>query len=191
MWTFWVVFTEMLLSIRLLHEGTLVPALRRIVAVLDEATPNIIALIFVLAPLTFLTSLMHSQLFGLFDDGFSDPFVSLTRIINMLTAPPPQANTEGQIFESQEGGAEVRTALPVLCPCTPPACSPTPPTECPSPRHLAAALLLVDLRHPALFRFLHCRHPRRRLQQSCLLGDCHPAHTQTRRVAAIRLSAGC
>ena len=105
----------MLLSIRLLHEGTLLPALRRIVAVLDEATPNILALILVLAPLTALTSLMHSQLFGLFDEGFSDPFVSLTRIINMLTAPPPQANTEGKIFESQEGGAEV--SLP-LSPCS-------------------------------------------------------------------------
>lgn len=109
-WTFWVVFTEMLLSIRLLHEGTLVPALRRIVAVLDEATPNMLALLFVLVPLATLTSLMHSQLFGLFDDGFSDPFVSLARIINMLTAPPPQANTEGEIFTAQEGGSEVRSS---------------------------------------------------------------------------------
>ena len=106
-WCFWVVFTEMLLSIRMLHEGTLVPGLRRVVAVLDEATPNIFALVAVLAPLMALTSLMHSQLFGLFDEGFSDPFVSLTRIINMLTAPPPQSNTEGEIFESQERGAEL------------------------------------------------------------------------------------
>ena len=98
----------MLLSIRLLHEGTLMPALRRIVSVLDEATPNILALILVLAPLTALTSLMHSQLFGLFDEGFSDPFVSLTRIINMLTAPPPQANTEGKIFDEYPDLAEYR-----------------------------------------------------------------------------------
>lgn len=107
MWTFWVAFTEMLLSIRLLHEGTLVPALRRIVAVIDVATPNMIALFVVLAPMIMLTSVMHSQLFGLFDEGFSDPFVSLTRIINMLTAPPPPSNTEGVIFESQEQGAEL------------------------------------------------------------------------------------
>ena len=106
-WTFWVVVTEMLISIRLLHEGTLVPALKRVVAVIDAATPNMIALVVVLAPLTALTSLMHSQLFGLFDEGFSDPFVSLTRIINMLTAPPPQQNTEGKIFQSQEKGAEL------------------------------------------------------------------------------------
>ena len=107
-WTFWIAFSEMVLSIRLLHEGTLAPALKRLVAVFDEATPNMIALVVVLIPLTALTSLMHSQLFGLFDDGFSDPFVSLSRVVNMLTAPPPAANTEGEKIESQEGGAEVR-----------------------------------------------------------------------------------
>jgi len=106
-WTFWIAFSEMVLSIRLLHEGTLAPALKRLVAVFDEATPNMIALVVVLIPLTALTSLMHSQLFGLFDDGFSDPFVSLSRVVNMLTAPPPAANTEGEKIESQEGGAEL------------------------------------------------------------------------------------
>ena len=39
--------------------------------------------------------------------GFSDAFVSLSRIVNMLTAPPPQANTEGAVFQSQESGAEL------------------------------------------------------------------------------------
>ena len=106
-WTFWVAFTEMLLSIRMLHEGTLLPALKRLVAIIDEATPNMIALVIVLAPLTALTSLMHSQLFGLFDEGFSDPFVSLSRIVDMLTAPPPAANTEGAVIASQRQGAEL------------------------------------------------------------------------------------
>lgn len=106
-WTFWVVYTEMVLSVRLLHEGMLAPALRRLVAVLDEATPNMIALVVVLVPLSALTSLMYSQLFGLFDDGFSDPVVSLSRVVNMLTAPPPSTNTEGEELESQERGAEL------------------------------------------------------------------------------------
>ena len=102
LWTFWVAFTEMLISIRLLHEATLVPALKRVVLVLDTATPKMVALVVVLAPLTALTSLMHSQLLGLVDDGFADPYVSLTRVVNMLTAPPPQENTEGHIMRSQQ-----------------------------------------------------------------------------------------
>ena len=52
-----------------------------------------------------LTSLMHSQLFGLFDEGFADPLVALSRVVNMLTAPPPQANSEGEIAESQRSGS--------------------------------------------------------------------------------------
>jgi len=104
-WTFWVCFTEMVISIRLLNEGTLLPPLKRVVAVINAAIPNIIALVVVLAPLAALTSLMHSQLLGLVDEGFSDPSISLTRIVNMLTAPPPKHNTEGEILVSQQSGA--------------------------------------------------------------------------------------
>ena len=106
-WSFWVVLTEMVLSVRLLHEGTLVRPLKRMVRVIDAATPNLMALVVVLVPLSLLTSLMHSQLFGLFDDGFSDPFISFSRVINMLTAPPPPENTEGTIIEAQKSGSEV------------------------------------------------------------------------------------
>ena len=107
-WTFWIAFTEMVLSLRLVHEGTLIARpLKRLVSVIDAATPNMLALVFVLAPLAALTSLMHSQLFGLFDDGFSDPLIALSRITNMLTAPPPQENTEGDEIEAQAVGAEL------------------------------------------------------------------------------------
>ena len=106
-WTFWIVFTEMLISIRLLHEGTIIRPLKRLVDVLDAATPNMIALVVVLAPLTILTSLMHSQLLGLVDEGFSNPAIALTRIVNMLTAPPPQENTEGDMLRSQHNGAQL------------------------------------------------------------------------------------
>ncbi len=106
-WSYFVALTEMILSIRLLHEGTIAPPLRRLVAVIDEATPNMIALIIVLAPLSVLTSLMHSQLFGLFDDGYSDPFISLSRVVSMLTAPPIAANTEGVALQAQKSGAEL------------------------------------------------------------------------------------
>ena len=61
-WTFWVAFTEMVLSMRLVHEGTLIAQpLERLVSVIDAATPNMLALVVVLAPLSMLTSLMHSQ----------------------------------------------------------------------------------------------------------------------------------
>ena len=144
-WSFWVAFTEMLMSIRLLHEGTVFGPLRRLVAIIDEAWPHMLALVAVLIPLAALTSLMHSQacartrslhppalfpeprsartadvgtpltaprrttvqLFGLFDDGFADPMVSLSRIVNMLTAPPPQSNFEGTQMEAQRQGSEL------------------------------------------------------------------------------------
>ena len=38
------------------------------VRVIDEATPNMLALFVVLVPLSLLTSLVHSQLFGLFNE---------------------------------------------------------------------------------------------------------------------------
>ena len=107
-WTFLVALTEMLLAIRLVVEGcTLAPPLKRLVSVIDLAMPNMLALIFVLAPLSMLTSLMHSQLFGLFDDGWADRTVSLSRVVNMLTAPPSQENTEGRQKEAQPGGSEL------------------------------------------------------------------------------------
>jgi hypothetical protein len=107
-WIFFVALTEMILAIRLIHEGTaLAPPLRRLVTVIDLAMPNMLALIFVLAPLSSLTALMHSQLFGLFDDGFSDVVVSLSRVVNMLTAPPAQENTEGRQKEAQPEGSEL------------------------------------------------------------------------------------
>ena len=106
-WSFWVIFTEMVLSMRLLHEGTVVGPLKRLVRVVDEAAPNMFALVVVLMPISMLTSLMHSQLFGLFDEGFADFKVALSRVINMLTAPPPQENTEGANIQAQQSGAEL------------------------------------------------------------------------------------
>ena len=46
-WTLLVTCTEMVLSLRLLQEGIIIPPLRRLVRVLSVATPNIIAFLLV------------------------------------------------------------------------------------------------------------------------------------------------
>eukprot|EP00966_Prymnesium_polylepis_P302069 6978861-Prymnesium_polylepis.1 len=69
-WTFWITCTKMLLSVRLVQEGSIGSrGLRRLVKVLATAAPNLIALVVVVVPLSVLRAVMHSQLFGLFDDG--------------------------------------------------------------------------------------------------------------------------
>jgi hypothetical protein len=45
-----------------------VPALRRLVRVVEEATPNVVALVMVFLPIGMLTAAMYAQLFGLFDE---------------------------------------------------------------------------------------------------------------------------
>jgi len=67
-WIFWVVCTEMIMSARLFQEGKFVPALRRLVRVVEEATPNVVALVMVFLPIGMLTAAMYAQLFGLFDE---------------------------------------------------------------------------------------------------------------------------
>lgn len=106
-WTFLVTCTEMVLTVRLMHEGKIVPALKLIVNVIEGATPHLAALIVVLGPTTLLTVLMHGQLFGLFDDGFADPFIALTRVVRTLTAPPPEEFSEGLDGTASPVGSEL------------------------------------------------------------------------------------
>ena len=106
-WVFWVTCVELLLSMRLVHEGTIIPALRRIIRVIEAAMPNIVALLTVLIPIVILTALMHAQLFGLFNAGFSDFYVSITRVVRTLFAPPPPSITEDESQEASLPGSEL------------------------------------------------------------------------------------
>ena len=106
-WTFLVSIAEMVMTIRLLQEGRVIPALRLVIRTIESALKDIIALLIVLVPTTILTAVMHSQIFGLFDEGFADPWVALTRVVRMLTAPPPKETIEGVDGQSAPVGAEV------------------------------------------------------------------------------------
>jgi len=106
-WTLAITISEMVMLVRLLHEGALIPPLRRLVRIIDEATPNVLALVVVLIPISILTAIMHSQSFGLFDEGFSDPFIALTRVVRLLTTPPPRSNAEGSEMEAVGAGSQL------------------------------------------------------------------------------------
>ena len=41
---------------------------------------------------------VSTQLFGLFDDGFADLHIAITRVVRMLTAPPPEDQTETEHY---------------------------------------------------------------------------------------------
>ena len=106
-WIFCCTCTEMILTLRLLHEGKVVPALSLVVRVIDESVPNLVALLVVLVPISVLTAIMHSQLFGIFDAGYADPWIALTRVVRMLTSPPPTTDTEGTEAEASPVGSEL------------------------------------------------------------------------------------
>ena len=73
----------MILAIRLIHEGTtLAPPLKRLVSVIDLAMPNMLALIFVLAPLSLLTAAPKLDALP----GARPPLVEIPAI---MTAPRP------------------------------------------------------------------------------------------------------
>ena len=52
-----------------------------------------------------LTTLMHNQIYGLFDDGFSDSWVAATRVARIITSPPPKENLEKEdaLFANKQG----------------------------------------------------------------------------------------
>ena len=50
---------------------------------------------------------MYGQLFGVFDPGYSNYPVAITRIVRMLTAPPSRDGTEGSAAEATGMGTEV------------------------------------------------------------------------------------
>ena len=85
----------------------MIPAISLIIRVVEESVPNLVALLVVLLPMSMLTALMHSQLFGIFDEGFADPFIALTRVVRMLTSPPPPEATEGVDGDSSPVGSEL------------------------------------------------------------------------------------
>ena len=53
----------------------MISPLRRVIRIIDAATPSIIALLTVLLPIILLTALMYAQLYGLFDNGFSNLYM--------------------------------------------------------------------------------------------------------------------
>uniref|UniRef100_A0A7S3AL08 Uncharacterized protein n=1 Tax=Haptolina ericina TaxID=156174 RepID=A0A7S3AL08_9EUKA len=106
-WIFWVVCTEMIMSARLFQEGKFVPALRRLVRVVEVAAPNVVALVMVFLPIGLLTAAMYAQLFGLFDEGFAHYSVAITRVVRMLTAPPEKGHSEGEEARAAGMGTEL------------------------------------------------------------------------------------
>ena len=50
---------------------------------------------------------LSGQLFGLMDAGFADPFIALTRVVRMLTAPPPEQFSEGIDGTASPVGSEL------------------------------------------------------------------------------------
>jgi hypothetical protein len=77
------------------HEGEIIKPIRRIIRVIETAMPNVIALLTVLVPITVLTAIMHAQMFGVFDAGYADLPVAVSRVVRMLFAPPPATISEG------------------------------------------------------------------------------------------------
>ena len=106
-WIFWIVCTEMVMSARLFQEGKFVPALRRLVRVVEVAAPNVVALVMVFLPIGLLTAAMYAQLFGLFDEGFAHYSVAITRVVRMLTAPPEKGHSEGEEARAAGMGTEL------------------------------------------------------------------------------------
>ena len=109
-------------------EGEIIGPLRRIVRIIEVATPSIVALLVVLLPIILLTALMHAQLYGLFDHGFADMSIAITRVVRTLFAPPPPEISED---ESAEASIAVRPhhRAPDPRPPTPDPPPPTPPFQ--------------------------------------------------------------
>ena len=106
-WTFWVTVCQMLMIARLFQDATIMPAFRRLVAVVKEAAPNILVYVLSLAPVSILTAVMQGQLFGAFDAGYADPWVALSRVIRMLTAPPAFGTIETEHYSATGGAAHL------------------------------------------------------------------------------------
>ena len=68
-WTLIVSALEILGSLRLIAEGAIFPPLRVLLTTIDHAAPQVVMFFLVLCPMIFLTAVVHSQLFSLFDPG--------------------------------------------------------------------------------------------------------------------------
>ena len=106
-WILGVTFVELLLSLRLVQEGEIISPLRRVIRIIDAATPSIIALLTVLLPIILLTALMYAQLYGLFDNGFSNIGIAITRVVRQLFVPPPREISEDESAEASIAGSEL------------------------------------------------------------------------------------
>lgn len=89
-WTFYCAVCQMLMVARLFQDAaTIMPPFRFLVDVIKEAAPNMLVYVLSLAPISVLTALMQGELFGIFDEGYADPSIALTRVVRLLTVPPP------------------------------------------------------------------------------------------------------
>ena len=83
----------------------MIPPFRRIVEVFQEALPNIVIYVLSLAPISVLTAVMDGQLFGIFDAGYADPAIAVSRVLRILTAPPPAETVESATYGATAGAS--------------------------------------------------------------------------------------